>query len=162
MGWGGAEVRHLLLLLLCYCVLFAASHPVSACACVCFCVCSTWYADALWAVLGLPDSWLHGLCQATLAPVRLLWHTWPRYVEYYNTLDAAFDVATTGSSASGLAFLLFKVVSEVVVDSLAGLASSEVVLVLLSGVVGAWGLHVLLSSSSFTSGERVSARHVEV
>lgn len=139
------------------------SHRGSACVCLCVsvCVCSTWYADAYWAVLGYPDSWLHGLCQATLAPVRLLWHTWPKYVEYYNTLDAGFDVATTGSSVSGLAFLLLKVVGEVAVDSMAGLASYGL-LWLSSGVVGTWGLHALLTAASFKSGEGVSARGREL
>lgn len=62
---------------------------------------SRWFADAAFAVLGLPVALLPQLYQTVLAPVRLLfWALGPQaYIEAYEQVDAELNIAELMSSA---------------------------------------------------------------
>lgn len=67
---------------------------------------STWFADAAWAALGLPDAWLHTMYQAVLAPVRFLWHTWPAYKAHYSLVEQHFGLASEVPGVGGLLLVM--------------------------------------------------------
>jgi hypothetical protein len=80
-------------------------------------LCSNWFADSTWAALSLPESWLHPLYQAVLAPVRLLWHILPNYQEAYARVEQSFGIAAKGPSLTEFVEILAWVLRDLAAQS---------------------------------------------
>jgi hypothetical protein len=93
-----------------------ASLTTIVCVCVCVCVCSAWFADAAWSALGGPDAWLHCFYQGVLAPVRGLWHVWPKYKDQYSHYEQAYSLAESFPDFFGLMHILAQVLLSIVMD----------------------------------------------
>lgn len=118
-------------------------------------MCSKWFADDLFDKLGLPTTWLHNLYQASLGPVRLLWHFVPRqaYAKIYELAMRDLDV---NNSSPGLA-VLYQVVAREFISWARGaivgaVDSFSVPLLTAGGVVGATIALTFVAAAS-TSGK---------
>jgi hypothetical protein len=80
-------------------------------------VCSNWFADDLWALVGLPDAWLPPFYQAVLAPVRGLWHIWPQYKSFYVHVEETYGLAASYPDLFGLASILVQAVAAMAGDA---------------------------------------------
>lgn len=90
----------------------------------CSLLCSNWFADRIWAALGLPEAWLHTLYQAALAPVRLLWHVLPGYKEAYARVEQSFGITASVPSLTELMAILAWVLKDFAAQSGSMLAAS--------------------------------------